>query len=533
MDGPISWKCPGSYGRTLLIYTALLLVPVFLFCPAAYAGKADVQFVHLTEKSPGRWNISVTCRHDDKDMSHYCDWWRARAGDGVLDAKRVMKHAHGSKPFTRSLENVEIHHGVLEFLVEANCSVHGLGGKTVRVDFGKMEGPGYKIVRLDKKKGVPDKKEIARMIEQMAGGSMSQRVKASNIQRKLAGIGKPAVPQLLNGAANHKDPWVRIWCMGALGRMREPKAVDVMMANTRHGNATVRHVATGQLVRYVARDKRIELVLAERMADEYSDVREWASKGLMRIRNPGRSMLDTLERNTGNDDVEIGIVNMALLAGLTNRMDPLVYILRATKSENPKIRSAAYGALTKIPPLKKQVKEYVELLLKALDDPSDRVKREGVRGLMWVIKEGADTLPRKLSDLIGFTVEGRCPKMLDSANEYLRGDALMILALRRRRKVLTPILKATSDESPYVREKALRALANTATHTRTVGDAIFKALNDEEAPVASTALNAVAWFVGKGKAKKIMSPDGKKHSRKDMTKTLIKWWETNRKLYPK
>ena len=512
---------------------ALILVCMTLLGSAAFAGKADVRFVKLVETSPGRWKISVTCRHDDEDAGHYCDWWSARSPNGIVDQTRKLAHPHGKEPFTRSLENVEIHHSVMAITVEAHCSVHGLGGKTVRVDFGFGKGPGFRIVRYSKPKATVSKGEIARMIERMGGGTMSDRVRASNIQKQLARIGKPAVPQLLEAARNHKDPWVRIWAMGALGRMREPKAIDCMIANASHPHATVRHVATGQLVRFATRDKRITPVLAERMGDSSPDVRKWASRGLLRNNKPGPAVVETLEKNLEADDVEVGIDNMALLAGLQDRKNPFARLETAACDRDAKVRGAAYGALTRFPPRKDQIKAYVELFFKALDDANDRVRREGVRGLEWALKESADTLPRDLYQLIGFQLDDKLPKMLEGSYDLLRGDALLMLSLRKRGALLDRVLAGIKDESAYVREKGLRALANTGRRTQSSGDVLIGALSDENPQVRKTALNAVVWFIGREKAKKVLATRGEKRTHETMAAAAQKWWEANRARYPK
>jgi len=514
--------------RKLLGFAAVLC-----FCSAAFAGKADVQFVELVEKSPGHWRISVTCRHDDEDMKHYCDWWRVRSPDGTVNQTRKLAHPHGKEPFTRSLEDVEIHHSVMTLTVEAHCNVHGLGGKTVKVDFGFEKGPGFRIVRYSRPEGTVGPEQIARLIEQMGGGTMSDRMRASNIQKKLARIGKPAVPQLIEAASGHKDPWVRIWAMGALGRMREPSAIDCMIANTRNRHATVRLVATGQLVRFATRDKRITPVLAERMGDASADVRNWAARGLLRVRDPAPEVIQTLEKNVKADDVEVAIQNLELLARIRDRKNPFARVKAATKDPDPKVRSAAYGAMAKIPPQKGQVKEYVELFFKALADESDRVRREGVRGIQWVLQEGADSMPRDLYQLIGFQLDAELPKMLDSSYDLLRGDALLLLSLRKRSALLDRVLARFKDESSYVREKALRALANTGRRTQGAGDALFAALNDEDQEVRKTAFNAVVWFIGKEKAKKVLSSGRGKRTHESMSAAAQKWWRENRARFPR
>lgn len=101
---------------------------------AAVAGEADVIEVDVTAQGQGRYTFSVTVRHADEGWDHYANAWEVVAPDGTVLGKRVLYHPHvGEQPFTRSLSGVAVPKALREVIVRANDSVHGLGGKEVRV----------------------------------------------------------------------------------------------------------------------------------------------------------------------------------------------------------------------------------------------------------------------------------------------------------------------------------------------------------------------------------------------------------------
>lgn len=123
---------------------ALLLL---LVASPAWAGKADVVAVEVTETGPGQWRFAVTVRHEDRDPDHWADWWRVRTADGRELGRRVLLHSHvDEQPFTRD-EQIMIARDVAVVIVEAHDTVHGLGGATVTVDLSRPVGPGYKVTR--------------------------------------------------------------------------------------------------------------------------------------------------------------------------------------------------------------------------------------------------------------------------------------------------------------------------------------------------------------------------------------------------
>jgi len=311
----------------------------------------------------------------------------------------------------------------------------------------------------------PSKDEIAALIDQMGGGTMGDRVRASGVVKKLVQIGQPAVPQLLDAAAHHKDPWVRLWCLGALGDLGEPRAIPILIAATRSDHFHLRLVATGQLDRFVGRDPAVAPCLAERMGDPTKDVRDWAAKGLGRAKITPE-IRDALRGNLANSDADVRADNFAFLVRLDHAKpaDAIAQTLAEGKDANE--RSAAAGALLRFPPGPDEVDRYVGLFVGALADPSPLVQREGVRGLQWILKEGDKAPPPEIQQRILAAIDEKLPAMVDSSHDLLRGDALYLLSLRRREKIAPTALKLMKDPSAYVREKAIRALANALAKAR-------------------------------------------------------------------
>lgn len=100
----------------------------------ASAGEADVVEATAT-KTGTTWRFDVTVRHDDKGWDHYSDAWRVLAPDGTVLGTRTLYHPHvDEQPFTRSLAGVAVPAGVDVVTIEARDSVHGWGGKTIKLD---------------------------------------------------------------------------------------------------------------------------------------------------------------------------------------------------------------------------------------------------------------------------------------------------------------------------------------------------------------------------------------------------------------
>jgi len=360
---------------------------------------------------------------------------------------------------------------------------------------------------------------------------MKDSVRAREIRDQLIKIGRSAVPQLLEAAEKHKDPWVRICAIGTLGSLREPAAIDVMITATHDPFDMLRLVATGNLTRFVRRDPKIVAALLERMSDPFAQVRQQAAQGLLRC-GPSPEVVDALKKNLQNDDAEIRIQNMALLAKLVKADDPVSYVKGLFGSPNAPVRSAAYGALGQFPPKKDAIDFYVDFFAKALDDHSDPVQREGVRGFLWLLRGGKEDIAPGTMEAIGKIVDEKVPPLVESGNKFLRGDAVYLISLRKREAAFPLVLKLTRDESSYVRECALRGLVNTRKRGAEAGEAIAEALTDKSPEVNKTALKVMRWFMAE-EAENVFTGDAAKGGDEALAEASRKWWAENRGRFPK
>lgn len=98
------------------------------------AGEADVVTAEAARESDGTWRFTVTVRHDDEGWDHYADRWQVETPEGRVLATRVLLHPHEhEQPFTRSLGGVVIPPELREVVVRAHDSLHGDGGKVLRM----------------------------------------------------------------------------------------------------------------------------------------------------------------------------------------------------------------------------------------------------------------------------------------------------------------------------------------------------------------------------------------------------------------
>ncbi len=101
---------------------------------SAYAGEADVLSVKADCTVDNICMISVTVRHADTGWTHYADAWEVLTPDGELLASRVLAHPHvNERPVTRSLPRVPVPADLDSVVVRAHDSVHGYGGREVRL----------------------------------------------------------------------------------------------------------------------------------------------------------------------------------------------------------------------------------------------------------------------------------------------------------------------------------------------------------------------------------------------------------------
>lgn len=110
------------------------LAITLLFASSAYAGEADVVGGSITSMGEGRYRINATVLHEDTGWDHYANRWDVLGPDGEVLGVRELLHPHeNEQPFTRSL-TLDIPAGITFVTLQANDSVHGLGGKTFRLE---------------------------------------------------------------------------------------------------------------------------------------------------------------------------------------------------------------------------------------------------------------------------------------------------------------------------------------------------------------------------------------------------------------
>lgn len=109
------------------------LLSLALAAPAS-GGEADVVDVKFTNSGNGTYNFSVTVKHADEGWDHFANNWEIVTSDGTVLATRVLAHPHvEEQPFTRSKSGINIPEGITEVIVRTHDSVHGHGGKEMRV----------------------------------------------------------------------------------------------------------------------------------------------------------------------------------------------------------------------------------------------------------------------------------------------------------------------------------------------------------------------------------------------------------------
>lgn len=94
----------------------------------------EVTIIDVAVSCSKTCNFSVTLKHDDTGWDHYANLWEVLDPKGNTIAKRVLHHPHvKEQPFTRSLNNVKIPHGLKKVVIRAHDSVHEYSDSTFEV----------------------------------------------------------------------------------------------------------------------------------------------------------------------------------------------------------------------------------------------------------------------------------------------------------------------------------------------------------------------------------------------------------------
>lgn len=112
---------------------AAAAVGLFTLVGVASAGEADVVDGKITALGENRYRIDATVLHADEGWDHYANRWDVLAADGRVLGSRELAHPHeNEQPFTRSL-TLSLPEGTTLIRLQANDSVHGLGGKILEL----------------------------------------------------------------------------------------------------------------------------------------------------------------------------------------------------------------------------------------------------------------------------------------------------------------------------------------------------------------------------------------------------------------
>lgn len=104
----------------------------------------DLRFAHVLEVTHERLGSSqvrfdVTLVHDDDgEAPRYADWWQVEDLSGNILGKRILTHAHGTQPFTRST-TIEIPAGVEAVMIRGHDMMHGFGGRIIQLNLNTGE----------------------------------------------------------------------------------------------------------------------------------------------------------------------------------------------------------------------------------------------------------------------------------------------------------------------------------------------------------------------------------------------------------
>lgn len=110
-----------------------VFVTVFFSWNVSLAGEADVTDVQVSGIGP-EYQFSVTVKHADTGWDHYANGWEVVGDDGTIYGERILHHPHvEEQPFTRS-GRITVPEGITTVVVRAKDSIHGIGGKEMRVD---------------------------------------------------------------------------------------------------------------------------------------------------------------------------------------------------------------------------------------------------------------------------------------------------------------------------------------------------------------------------------------------------------------
>ena len=331
---------------------------------------------------------------------------------------------------------------------------------------------------------------IAELIKKLDGPSMKERMGAMKAYAELKRIGQPALPQLRT-ALKHSSPWVRLWSLAAVADAGDVTCVGPALKMARDPLIELRKVATHRLGRFYQRDKRIPPALVQQLADPDEGVREKAEGALAKghLKGAGPALQKMLR-----SDSRLGRM-MALELLLGPSQDKLPGIRKAVKDPSDwRIRSAGVCVLGL--GLVHANEDAFDLLLAALDDPSNEVKADAVEVLDGVLGQVMQRMPDALRKRVLGELTRQLPALVESKHPALRGWSLYLLAAGQREKLYPRAIEALDDPSPEVRVLAFRAVSRIGRKTWKIADKALANMRHTDAGVRSVAFATLRWSTG-------------------------------------
>lgn len=99
----------------------------------------DLRFANVLDVSFERLNstqvrFDVTLVHDDQgEAPNFADWWQVEDLTGVVLGQRILAHAHGTQPFTRSA-TIDVPVSIPSVVIRGHDMLHGFGGQVIVLD---------------------------------------------------------------------------------------------------------------------------------------------------------------------------------------------------------------------------------------------------------------------------------------------------------------------------------------------------------------------------------------------------------------
>ncbi|WP_374080345.1 HEAT repeat domain-containing protein [Bdellovibrio bacteriovorus] len=168
---------------------------------------------------------------------------------------------------------------------------------------------------------------------------------AEKIITKLVGVGKGAIPRLMEAAKNDQKPRIQKWALQALGAIGDKRAAPLLLNALDDERMTVRLHALRGLgkMKYKKGTKKISVLL---LNDESGGIRVNALYALMAIKDP--SILPQIQKSLSDPQWYVR-QNACVACGILNATKAKPKLKKMSNSDERKaVRNAALEALSKI-----------------------------------------------------------------------------------------------------------------------------------------------------------------------------------------